>query len=77
LPVLWHQALLTFTQRYKSDISSEQLEALLELLKKHVHHDITPEIRRELSFVKCRDLENGDEHSRGSIDLNFDNDFGN
>merc|ERR1712154_730240 len=27
LPVLWHQAFLTFVQRYKQDISSEQKEA--------------------------------------------------
>ncbi|XP_076162678.1 bystin [Ptiloglossa arizonensis] len=57
LPVLWHQALLTFTQRYKSDISSEQKEALLGLLKKQSHHSITSEIRRELQHAKCRDLE--------------------
>ncbi|XP_011504521.1 PREDICTED: bystin [Ceratosolen solmsi marchali] len=57
LPVLWHQAFLTFAQRYKSDISSEQKEALLELLKKQSHHTITPEIRRELQAAKCRDIE--------------------
>ncbi|XP_020296825.1 bystin [Pseudomyrmex gracilis] len=57
LPVLWHQALLTFVQRYKSDISSEQKDALLELLKKQSHHTITPEIRRELQHAKCRDIE--------------------
>ncbi|XP_050502484.1 bystin [Diabrotica virgifera virgifera] len=57
LPVLWHQALLTFVQRYKADISSEQKEALLELLKKQNHHTLTPEIRRELQHAKCRDLE--------------------
>ncbi|XP_076762856.1 bystin [Xylocopa sonorina] len=57
LPVLWHQALLTFVQRYKGDISSEQKEALLKLLKKQSHHAITPEIRRELQHAKCRDLE--------------------
>ncbi|EZA57153.1 hypothetical protein DMN91_007307 [Ooceraea biroi] len=57
LPVLWHQAFLTFVQRYKSDISSEQKEALLELLKKQSHHTITPEIRRELQHAKCRDVE--------------------
>lgn len=57
LPVLWHQALLTFVQRYKSDISSDQKEALLELLKKQSHHSITPEIRRELQHAKCRDVE--------------------
>ncbi|XP_035731899.1 bystin-like [Vespa mandarinia] len=57
LPVLWHQAFLTFVQRYKSDISSEQKEALLKLLKKQSHHVITHEIRRELQNAKCRDIE--------------------
>ncbi|XP_072766773.1 bystin [Anoplolepis gracilipes] len=57
LPVLWHQALLSFVQRYKSDISSEQKEALLGLLRKQSHHSITPEIRRELQHAKCRDVE--------------------
>lgn len=73
LPVLWHQSLLTFVQRYKSDISSEQKEALLELIKKHTHHEITNEIRRELVNSKSRDLENvEDENSQHSMDLNFD-----
>ncbi|CAK1548565.1 unnamed protein product [Leptosia nina] len=57
LPVLWHQALLTFVQRYKSDISTEQRDALLELLRKQSHPTITQEIRRELQAAKCRDLE--------------------
>lgn len=57
MPVLWHQAFLTFVQRYKSDISSEQKEALLKLLKKQSHHVITHEIRRELQNAKCRDVE--------------------
>ncbi|XP_071569599.1 bystin [Temnothorax nylanderi] len=57
LPVLWHQAFLTFVQRYKSDISSEQKDALLGLLRKQSHHSITPEIRRELQHAKCRDAE--------------------
>lgn len=75
LPVLWHQSLLTFVQRYKSDISSEQKEALLELLKKHAHQEITPEIRRELMNAKCRDLEiNEDANSQHSVDLNFNDD---
>jgi len=73
LPVLWHQALLTFVQRYKSDISSEQKEALLEIIKVHVHYEITNEVRRELSNAKCRDLENNDDaNSQHSMDLNFD-----
>ena len=71
MPVLWHQSLLTFVQRYKSDVSTEQKEALLELLKKHTHHDITNEIRRELASAKCRDLENEDANSQHSVDLNL------
>ncbi|XP_042321683.1 bystin [Sceloporus undulatus] len=57
LPVLWHQCLLTFAQRYKEDLSLEQKEALLELLKFHSHTQISPEIRRELVNSKCRDVE--------------------
>ena len=57
LPVLWHQCFLTFVQRYKEDISSEQKEAMFEVLRAHVHGQITPEIRRELMNSKCRDIE--------------------
>lgn len=60
LPTLWHNALLTFAQRYKNDISSEQRDALLQLLKKKSHYKITPEIRRELMAARCRDVEMGD-----------------
>ncbi|KAG7304430.1 hypothetical protein JYU34_011371 [Plutella xylostella] len=57
LPVLWHQSLLTFAQRYKADISTEQRDALLQLLKRQSHPTITAEIRRELQAAKCRDVE--------------------
>lgn len=57
LPVLWHQSLLTFVQRYKEDISSEQKESLMELLRIHTHDQITAEVRRELVNSKCRDEE--------------------
>ena len=59
LPVLWHQALLTFVQRYKGDISTEQRTAIFALIRKKSHHSITPEIRRELFSAKCRDEEVG------------------
>eukprot|EP00039_Didymoeca_costata_P026771 m.16617 g.16617 ORF g.16617 m.16617 type:complete len:433 (+) comp5747_c0_seq2:156-1454(+) len=55
LPVLWHQSFLVFAIRYKEDITSEQKEALLEVLRKQKHHTITEEIRRELTLSKCRD----------------------
>uniref|UniRef100_M4C6D9 Bystin n=1 Tax=Hyaloperonospora arabidopsidis (strain Emoy2) TaxID=559515 RepID=M4C6D9_HYAAE len=48
LPVLWHQSLLVFAQRYKNDIPKQHKEAMKALFKQHFHHQITPEIRREL-----------------------------
>jgi essential nuclear protein 1 len=48
LPVLWHQALLVFTQRYKQDISPKQRNALKAVLRVHVHPLITADVRREL-----------------------------
>ena len=65
LPVLWHQALLVFVQRYKTDIAPDQKEALLAVLRGGTdgedemgrqknpayHPSITPEIRRELASV--------------------------
>ena len=49
LPVLWHQSLLAFVQRYKHDIPEPKREKLKLLLKLHNHHAITPAIRRELA----------------------------
>mmetsp|Transcript_28899 Transcript_28899/g.33578 ORF Transcript_28899/g.33578 Transcript_28899/m.33578 type:complete len:461 (+) Transcript_28899:72-1454(+) len=48
LPVLWHQCLLVFVQRYKNEVKDEAREALRLVMKQHSHHKITPEIRREL-----------------------------
>lgn len=56
LPVLWHQSLLIFVQRYKEDISFDQKEALLELLRLKPHQDISGEVRREIVNSKCRDM---------------------
>lgn len=57
LPVLWHQCLLVFVQHYKQDLSSDQKEALLELLRVQSHYGITPEIRKELLNSRSRDEE--------------------
>ncbi|XP_044752132.1 bystin [Coccinella septempunctata] len=54
MPVLWHQALLTFVQRYKSDITVDQRDELYQLLKKQYHPSISPGIERELHHAKCR-----------------------
>lgn len=48
LPVLWHQCLLAFAQRYRNDITEDQREALLDLLLVRGHRAIGPEVRREL-----------------------------
>eukprot|EP01103_Thecamoeba_quadrilineata_P002156 TRINITY_DN1211_c0_g1_i1.p1 TRINITY_DN1211_c0_g1~~TRINITY_DN1211_c0_g1_i1.p1 ORF type:complete len:441 (+),score=103.83 TRINITY_DN1211_c0_g1_i1:31-1353(+) len=54
LPVLWHQALLAFTENYKTDLTAEQKEALKQLIRKHTHRMITDNIRRELISSRCR-----------------------
>ena len=48
LPVIWHQCLLAFAQRYRNDITEDQREALLDLLLIRGHKGIGPEVRREL-----------------------------
>jgi len=49
LPVIWHQNVLMFVQRYKNDLSPEQKDGLRSVLRKHTHPTITPEVRRELN----------------------------
>ncbi|KAF9569439.1 cell adhesion protein byn-1 [Agrocybe pediades] len=48
LPVLWHQSLLVFAQRYASDLTPDQKDALLDVIRATPHPQISPEIRREL-----------------------------
>eukprot|EP00588_Corethron_pennatum_P003958 CAMPEP_0194291324 /NCGR_PEP_ID=MMETSP0169-20130528/43194_1 /TAXON_ID=218684 /ORGANISM="Corethron pennatum, Strain L29A3" /LENGTH=469 /DNA_ID=CAMNT_0039039173 /DNA_START=130 /DNA_END=1539 /DNA_ORIENTATION=+ len=53
LPVLWHQCLLVFVQRYKNELGGEEDRAVMkEVLKEHFHPKITPEVRRELFGYK-------------------------
>lgn len=54
LPVIWHQSLLTFVQRWKNELSTEEKEKLHGLTKIHFHTKIGPELRRELSAQKTR-----------------------
>ena len=51
MPVLWHQSLLTFVQRYKHDLTHDDREALKPVLRMQEHGDITKEIRRELYVI--------------------------
>jgi len=54
LPVVWHQALLCFVQRYKSEIRREDKDTIRSLCKVQNHYLITPEVFRELEASKSR-----------------------
>ena len=56
LPVLWHNCLLTFVQRYKAIITEEQRDLMKGLMAVHFHHLITPEVRRELFADRARGI---------------------
>ena len=51
LPVLWHQTLLIFCQRYKGELDSSQIQTIVELTQIQHHDEISSEINRELSDV--------------------------
>ncbi|KAI8388450.1 Bystin-domain-containing protein [Radiomyces spectabilis] len=55
MPVLWHQSMLVFAQRYKQDMIAEQKEILMEVIKRKYHPGISPEVRRELIHSSARD----------------------
>jgi len=55
LPVLFHQSLLSFAQKYKNDVTQEQREALLEVNNgNRGHYAIGPEVKRELLAGQSR-----------------------
>ena len=54
MPVLWHQSLLVFAQRYKRDMTPDQKLALIDLIRVQRHPGIEPDIRRELSTGESR-----------------------
>lgn len=57
-PVLWHQSLLVFVQRYKQDLTAAQKEEIIDLITKYQHHPgISPEVKRELLSSKNREEE--------------------
>ena len=49
LPVVWHQCLLTFVQRYGGVVRVEDRASLTALIKHQYHHAVTPEIVRALA----------------------------
>lgn len=57
LAVLEHQSLLVFCQRYRNDMTDEQKDAIYEVVRVKGHHQIGPEIRRELANSVARGQE--------------------
>ncbi len=47
-------AVVNYLCRYKEDMTVEQKEALIDLLKFKSHYQITPEIKKELANSVCR-----------------------
>lgn len=54
MPVIWHQALLAFVQRYKNEVTKDEKNSLERLIQYQKHHLVTPEIRRELKNSRNR-----------------------
>lgn len=54
MPVIWHQSLLAFVQRYKNELTKEDKDNLERLLQRQKHLLVTPEIRRELRNSRNR-----------------------
>lgn len=48
LPLLWHKSFLAFAQIYKTAITEDQRDLLLDVLLVKGHDKVGPEIRREL-----------------------------
>ncbi|XVF69243.1 hypothetical protein PTKIN_Ptkin11bG0065500 [Pterospermum kingtungense] len=54
MPVIWHQSLLAFVQRYKNELRQEDKNNLRILLETQKHKLVTPEILRELDNSRNR-----------------------
>ncbi|XP_071725972.1 bystin-like isoform X2 [Rutidosis leptorrhynchoides] len=54
MPVIWHQSLLAFMERYKHELTKEQKDDIHYLVKKQRHKLVTPEILRELNNSRNR-----------------------
>ncbi|KAK4398249.1 Bystin [Sesamum angolense] len=54
MPVIWHQSLLAFAQRYKNELTKEDKTNLNTLVERQRHKLVTPEILRELNNSRNR-----------------------
>lgn len=56
LPLVWHKAFLAFAEKYKNDITDDQRDFLMEVIRQRGHKEIGPEIRRELLAGKPKEF---------------------
>lgn len=57
MPVLWHQSLLIFVQKYRRYLNDEQKKKLKLVMRVRFNKSITPEIRKVLFDIKPSDNE--------------------
>ena len=69
LPVVWHQSLLCFVQRYKQEIRAEDKLLLRKLVEAQHHYQIGPEVKRELNVGRSR----GENEGEGAMDTDEQN----
>lgn len=68
LPLVWHKSLLAFAQRYKNDITEDQRDFLMEVVRQRGHREIGPEIRRELLAGKPKEFVNPSQQKQEKVD---------
>jgi len=54
LPVLWHQSLLVFAQRYKTVMTRPHKDALKLLLRRHNHPQMSDEVSRFATYIQTK-----------------------
>ncbi|XP_057546240.1 bystin isoform X2 [Amaranthus tricolor] len=69
MPVIWHQTLLAFVQRYRHDLRKEDKDNLNQLMQKQRHYLVTPEILRELNLSRNRGEKDHDNMLMSSVSV--------
>eukprot|EP00955_Chlamydomonas_euryale_P063949 358823-Chlamydomonas_euryale.AAC.1 len=59
MPVVWHQSLLCFVQRYRDEVRPEDRATLRKLCAVQSHYQVTPEVVRELDHAGPRGAAGG------------------
>ncbi|KAG6431771.1 hypothetical protein SASPL_109854 [Salvia splendens] len=71
MPVIWHQSLLAFAQRYKNELRKGDKDDLSALVERQRHKLVTPEILRELNNSRNRGERESDPMSIYILPISF------